>query len=485
MSRSLWVGCFLKNRPVRSNHSHAHPANLRRLDRSRGRRRRGPVPRRLRRHARGLRRRGADQPGVRDRRCAAQRTGDQHRVVDGGHDADGRLPAEGSSFAILSSGNAADAYGAQSEERSTNHGLGGRAGGSDFDATVLRVDLTVPASANCLMGFDFKFLSEEYPEWVGQSYNDAFIAELDASTWTSDGTTITAPRNFAFDPNGNVVSINAAGEAVLNSANAAGTAFDGGTEILTAATPLTPGPHSIFFTIFDQADGTLDSAVLIDNLRIGHVNDTATECQPGVSAPKTQVTPAAATFSDPYGAASDTYTVPSTLGVEYRVDGVPAVAGTYPGTGTVAITAVADEGYEVTGTSAWSHTFTDVQPATAAAPTQADGYGTADDTYTVPTATGVQYRVGGADVAAGTYPGAGTVVVTAVAQAGYELTAGETSWSLPFTDITLVTAEDPSQVDTYSTPTTPSPSPPRRACSTGWTAPTWWPGPTRAPAPSW
>ena len=167
------------------------------------------------------------------------------------------FPRAGSSFAILSSGNAADAYGAQSAQRSTPFNLTGRAGGSDFDATVLRVDLTVPASANCLMGFDFKFLSEEYPEYVGQNYNDAFIAELDATTWTSVGTTITAPRNFAFDPNGKVVSINGAGEAVLNAANAAGTAYDGGTAILTAATPLTPGPHSIYFTIFDQYDTAL------------------------------------------------------------------------------------------------------------------------------------------------------------------------------------------------------------------------------------
>ena len=110
------------------------------------------------------------------------------------------FPRAGSNFAILSSGNAVDAYGAQSAQRSTDFGLTGRAGGSDFDATVLRVDLTVPASANCLMGFDFKFLSEEYPEYVGDAYNDAFIAELDRTTWTSVGTTITAPGQLRLRP---------------------------------------------------------------------------------------------------------------------------------------------------------------------------------------------------------------------------------------------------------------------------------------------
>ena len=363
------------------------------------------------------------------------------------------FPREGSTFAILSSGNAADAYGAQSVQRSHRFGLtGARRAAPTSTPPCCGSTSPSPPSANCLMGFDFKFLSEEYPEYVGQSYNDAFIAELDAhhldqrrhhdhrpattsrSTRTATSSASTPPARPSSTPPTRPAPRTTAAPTIL-----------------TAATPLTPGAHSLYFTIFDQATARYDSAVLIDNLRIGHVNDTATECQPGVSAPKTQVTPAAATFSDPYGAASDTYTVPSTLGVEYRVDGVAVAAGTYPGTGPVDVTAVADEGYEISGTSAWSHTFTDVQPATAVDPTQVDAYGTADDTYTIPSATGVQYRVDGADVAAGTYPGTGTVVVTAVAQSGYELTAGPTSWSLPFTDITLVTAEDPTQVDTYGT----------------------------------
>ncbi len=37
------------------------------------------------------------------------------------------------------------------------------------------------------MAFDFRFLSEEFPIYVGTSFNDAFIAELDNSTWTTSG----------------------------------------------------------------------------------------------------------------------------------------------------------------------------------------------------------------------------------------------------------------------------------------------------------
>ena len=48
----------------------------------------------------------------------------------------------------------------------------------------------------------FKFLSEEFPEFVNDVYNDAFIAELDESSWDASGKqdpTITAPNNFASD----------------------------------------------------------------------------------------------------------------------------------------------------------------------------------------------------------------------------------------------------------------------------------------------
>ncbi len=44
-----------------------------------------------------------------------------------------------------------------------------------------------PKQANCL-SFNFRFLSEEYPEFVADIYNDAFVAELDRSNWNA-GTT--------------------------------------------------------------------------------------------------------------------------------------------------------------------------------------------------------------------------------------------------------------------------------------------------------
>ena len=58
--------------------------------------------------------------------------------------------------------------------------LGGTVRGA-LDVTILQIDLDVPAGRNCL-SFDFRFLSEEFPGFVGGSVNDAFVAELDQLT---------------------------------------------------------------------------------------------------------------------------------------------------------------------------------------------------------------------------------------------------------------------------------------------------------------
>jgi len=193
------------------------------------------------------------------------------------------FPTSGGDYAILTTGDATLAPTANTSE-SSGADVGGAPvrGNTDFDVVVLRIDLDVPASANCLVGMDFRFLSEEYPEYVGTRYNDAFIAELDRSTWRTSGVSdIVAPDNFAFDPQGNPITINAAGATSMTSVNAGGTTYDGATPLLTAATPITPGPHTLYLSIFDQGDHIYDSAVFVDNLRFGRVGNVTTDCKPG------------------------------------------------------------------------------------------------------------------------------------------------------------------------------------------------------------
>jgi hypothetical protein len=156
-------------------------------------------------------------------------------------------------------------------------------GDNDFDVSVLKVDLNVPAGVNC-MTVDFRFLSEEFPEFVGDTVNDAFVAELDTSNWSTDATTavVTAPNNFAFDPNHNPITINAAGVTSMTAAYADGTTYDGATPLLNASTPIAPGPHSLYLSIFDQGDGIYDSAVFLDNVRFRNL--PAGSCVAGTSA---------------------------------------------------------------------------------------------------------------------------------------------------------------------------------------------------------
>jgi hypothetical protein len=191
------------------------------------------------------------------------------------------FPTNGSAFAIMTTGNAQFADDPNLAPN-TGQDLAGNnvRGDTDLDVTVLKIDLQVPQGANCLV-LDFQFYSEEFPEFVNTQFNDAFIAELNASTWTTMGSTISAPGNFAFDPSGNVISINSSGNTSMTPGNAMGTTYDGATPLLSASTPITPGAHSLYLSIFDQGDRIFDSAVFLDNLIVGFVPDPQLNCVPG------------------------------------------------------------------------------------------------------------------------------------------------------------------------------------------------------------
>jgi len=178
------------------------------------------------------------------------------------------FPRGSTSYAILSSGSTRSAdkpNDSASTSQSNGDDPGSSVHGSEVhDAVQLRVDLNVPAGVNCL-SVDFRFFSEEFPEFVGSAFNDGFVAELDTSDFRATTTGITAPHNFAFDAAGKVISVNTAGFAA---SEAAGTTYDGATTLLRAFTPITPGQHAVFFTLFDLSDSGYDSATFVDALRL-------------------------------------------------------------------------------------------------------------------------------------------------------------------------------------------------------------------------
>jgi len=179
------------------------------------------------------------------------------------------FPLQGKSFLILSTGSVDRA------DNPNSSGSSGRnAGGPEIrgarDVTMFRINLRVPKGRNCLR-VRFRFLTEEFPEFVNDEFNDAFIMELDETTWDT-GTVgepkITAPRNFASDAEGRLISVNAVGDTSLTKARAKGTTYDGATRRLRASTRITPGPHRLYMSIFDQGDRQFDSTVFVDRLTV-------------------------------------------------------------------------------------------------------------------------------------------------------------------------------------------------------------------------
>ena len=148
------------------------------------------------------------------------------------------------------------------------------------DVTVLSIPVNVPAGANCL-SFDFRFLSEEYPDFINSQFNDAFIAELDSSTWVSSGSVIGGLENdFALDATGAPLTVHSA-QAGLSGPNGAGTPYGGASAPLRAKTAVTPGAHTVILSILDLNDTRTTRRF---RRRAAHGNESAATCVRGSQA---------------------------------------------------------------------------------------------------------------------------------------------------------------------------------------------------------
>ncbi len=175
------------------------------------------------------------------------------------------FPTAGSTFGVLTSGDS-ELADDPNNDGGSGEDNGGQGYGEAYDPLTLKIDINVPAGANCV-GFDFRFLSEEFPEFVNAGFNDAFVAQLDQLSVNVTGQSITAPGDFAAGA-GDKISVDSAGPSGMSDIFSTGTTYDGATPKLVARTPVGPGAHSVFLTIFDAGDGVLDSAVFVDNLRV-------------------------------------------------------------------------------------------------------------------------------------------------------------------------------------------------------------------------
>jgi hypothetical protein len=184
------------------------------------------------------------------------------------------FPRNGATFLVLSTGDAtlADQPDQPGTFPSVNDGQSQPLrsyGDSAFDVSELQInyDAIGNQTAGCL-GFDFRFLSEEYPAGLGAAYNDAFVAEGDNGVaWTTSGPSVLAPENFASSPFGQPLTIDSGAPVVMSPAEAAGTPYGAATGLMHAQI-LTPaqGNHRLQLSLLDHGDTAIDSAVFIDNV---------------------------------------------------------------------------------------------------------------------------------------------------------------------------------------------------------------------------
>ena len=166
---------------------------------------------------------------------------------------------------VLSTGRIADALGSPGDFASTDLGrdgdaeLSALAGHPTYDAAAYNVTL-VPATST--LHVRYVFASEEYPEYVGSSFNDVMAVRVNGKNCaTVPGSTDPVSINTIND------HTNAA-YYVDNATGAAGysTSMDGLTVPLTCTTQVTPGQAvTVQIVVADSSDHVYDSAVaLID-----------------------------------------------------------------------------------------------------------------------------------------------------------------------------------------------------------------------------
>ncbi|MBT3221923.1 MAG: IPT/TIG domain-containing protein [Proteobacteria bacterium] len=161
------------------------------------------------------------------------------------------LPGSPPDMAVLSTGRA----GSLSTDPGTDFSP---ANSFQGDLAILTLTLKVPENDVYSCGFDFYFLSAEYPTWVGQQFNDTFQASFSGTAWSG---------NAAIDSYGNEISVNSVLFAVTDPAALSGTGFsnNGGTGWLTTQVPVEPDDTiTLTLTIQDKGDGIIDSTVLLD-----------------------------------------------------------------------------------------------------------------------------------------------------------------------------------------------------------------------------
>ena len=139
------------------------------------------------------------------------------------------------------------------------------------DGSALRVKVLVPANA-ASMAFDYALFSAEYPEYIGQSFADAFTVTVSGLAYSGDAIGDAIGKCY----NTTNATFTTCEGCAKGSAGLVGTGYEngvgGGYGWASVGFAVKPGDTvTVQFAVFDVADGVYDTAVLIDNLRFSNV----------------------------------------------------------------------------------------------------------------------------------------------------------------------------------------------------------------------
>jgi hypothetical protein len=310
------------------------------------------------------------------------------------------FPRNGTTFLILSTGDAtrADQPDQPGTFPSVDNGQGqpirGK-GDSAFDVSELQIVFNAigNVTTGCL-GFDVRFLSEEYPSKLGAAFNDAFVAEGDNGVaWSTSGSSVLAPENFASAPVGQPLTIDSGAPLVMSPAEAAHTPYGAATGLMHAQI-MTPAQasHRLQLSLFDHGDAVIDSAVFIDNVTF---NTAGGACPRGL----TSLGPAVA-ITAPAIAATVTTATPTLIGSAGNAPGDAASVAVRIYNGAVPAGAPVQTLSAPRVGNAWSAQTAALAPGqytaqATQANTQADGV-SAPTTFTVPPGAAGSAGSGGA-----------------------------------------------------------------------------------------
>ena len=139
------------------------------------------------------------------------------------------------------------------------------------EASIFEITFTTDASIK-QMSFDFVYTSEEFPNYVGTSYNDVFVAFLNGNniSFDHDGKPLTVNNNF-FRIADTTEIFAWADQHSANFPDVTILEVDGGygglTPVLRSVANLNAGTHTLSFSISDVGDEILNSTALLANLR--------------------------------------------------------------------------------------------------------------------------------------------------------------------------------------------------------------------------